>query len=106
MKTLLAMTAMLAAAAPSTIESARDRQGRAALQKIVAEETAAAAKAPNDADAQYRAALACSYLAEVMIEQRERKPARQVAEQGIRAAQKAVSLKPDSADYQRILGTL
>jgi Flp pilus assembly protein TadD len=98
--------AALIAAAVSPLEDARDRQDRAALQKMVADETAAAARAPNDAEAQHRAATACSYLAEVMIEQRERKPARQVAEQGIKAAEKSVALKPDSADYYRVLGTL
>jgi len=102
----LATAGFLAAAAPSPLETARDRQDRPALQKLVAESTAAAAQAPNDAEAQYRAALTCSYLAEVMIEQHERKPARQIAEQGIKAAEKAVALKPASAEYYRILGTL
>jgi tetratricopeptide (TPR) repeat protein len=102
----LATAGLLAAAAPSALESARDRQDRAALQKLVADSNAAAAQAPNDAEAQYRAALACSYLAEVMIEQHERKPARQIAEQGIKAGEKAVALKPASAEYYRVLGTL
>jgi tetratricopeptide (TPR) repeat protein len=102
----LATAGLLAAAAPSPLESARDRQDRASLQKFVADSTAAAAQAPNDADAQYRAALACSYLAEVMIEQHERKPARQIAEQGIKPAEKAVALKPTSAEHYRLLGTL
>lgn len=106
MKLALVMAGLMAAAAPSALELARDRQDRAALQKLVADASAAAAKAPADADAQYSAALACSYLAEVMIEQRERKPARQVAEQGIKAAEKAVALKPASADNYRVLGTL
>jgi tetratricopeptide (TPR) repeat protein len=101
---ILAMAGLAAAATP--LEEARDRQDRAALQKFVADETAAAAKSPNDPDAQYRAALACSYLAEVMIEQHERKPARQIAEQGIKAGEKAVALKPASADNYRVLGTL
>ena len=37
------------------------------------QQSAAAAKTPNDAEAQYRAALANSYLAEVAIELRDRK---------------------------------
>jgi len=108
MKLVLALAAagLLSAAATDSLEQARDRQDRAALQKQIADATAAAGRTPNDADAQYRAALACSYLAEVMIEQHERKPARQIAEQGIKAGEKAVSLKPASADYYRVLGTL
>lgn len=105
----LALTFAIAAAAvmaaPATLEQSRDRQDRAALQQSVAQLSAAAAKAPKDAIAQYQAALACSYLAEVMIEQRDRKPARQIAEQGIKAAQNAVALDPSAENY-RLLGTL
>jgi hypothetical protein len=93
------------AAAPSALETARDQQDRATLQKMVAEYSAAAAKAPNNADAQYRVALAASYLAEVSIEQHDRKQGRQAAEQGIKAAEKAISLKPE-AEYYRVLATL
>jgi tetratricopeptide (TPR) repeat protein len=102
----LAIAVAAASGAPSPLELARDRQDRAALQKLIDEASGAAAKAPNDADAQFRAALACSYLAEVMIEQRERKPARQVAEQGIKFGEKAVALKPTAADSHRVLSTL
>lgn len=98
--------ALAAAAAPASLETARDRQDRAALQQMVGQLAAAAEKSPNDHAAQHGLALGCSYLAEVLIEQRERKPARQVAEQGIRAAEKAVALKPSSADSYRVLGTL
>ncbi len=101
-----AMAALAAAAVPVSLETARDRQDRAMLQQMIGQLTAAAANAPNDADAQARAALACSYLAEVMIEQHERKPARQVAEQGMKFGEKAVALKPASADNYRVLGTL
>src|SRR5262249_34429536 len=104
--TLLALATLVAIAATTPLESARDRQDRAGLQKQIDEASAAAAKSPGDAEAQYRAALACSYLAEVMIEQRERKPARGVAEQGIKAAEKAVALKPSNAEYHRLLATL
>jgi tetratricopeptide (TPR) repeat protein len=93
------------AASPSVLESARDQQDRATLQKTIAELSAAAAKAPNDADAQYKLALACSYLAEVNIELRDRKQGRQAAEQGIKAGEKALSLKPNAENY-RILATL
>ena len=102
----LIMAALWAAPPSTPLDTARDQQDRAALQKIIGESTAAAAKTPNDAEAQYRVALASSYLAEVAIEQRDRKLGRQVAEQGIKAAEKAVSLKPGNAEYYRVLGTL
>jgi tetratricopeptide (TPR) repeat protein len=103
----LLMAGFLAAAsASSPLEVARDQQDRAALQKIISESVAAAGKSPNDAEAQYRIALACSYLAEVAIEQRDRKGGRQAAEQGIKSAEKAVSLQPANAEYYRVLGTL
>jgi Flp pilus assembly protein TadD len=96
----------MAAAAPSPLEVARDKQDRAALTEFAAEVGGAAAKAPNDAEAQYRAALANCYLAEVAIELRDRKAGRLIAEQGIRFAEKSVALKPGSAEYYRVLGTL
>ena len=40
------------------------------------------------------------------IELRDRKAGRQVAEQGIKFAEKAVALKPENAEYYRLLGTL
>jgi tetratricopeptide (TPR) repeat protein len=100
------IAAYLAAAAPSPLELARDKQDRAALTEMAAQAGAAAAKAPNDADAQYRAALANCYLAEVAIELRDRKAGRQIAEQGIRFAEKTVAMKPGNAEYYRVLGTL
>src|SRR4051794_5389486 len=97
---------MAAAGTPSPLEMARDKQDRAALTELAAQYNAAAAKAPNDAEAQYRAALANSYLAEVHIELRDRKAGGQAAEQGIKLAEKAVSLKPGEAEYYRLLGTV
>lgn len=93
-------------AAQPDLESARDRQDRPALEKMIADLSAAAEKAPNDAEAQYRAALASSYLAEVALEVRDRAQAKRAAENGIRFAQRAVTLKPDTAEYYRVLGTL
>src|SRR5437764_15424737 len=95
----------LAATAPSPLETARDAQDRAALERMAADSGAAAAKAANDAEAQYRAALAYSYLAEVIIEQHDRKRGRQAAEQGIKAGERAVAIKPDAESY-RVLATL
>ena len=102
---LLAMVVALAASAPAgEMETARDRQDRAALETLAAK--AGAAATPNDAAANYRAAVAYSYLAEVAEEQHDRGAVKRAAEAGIRSAEKAVSLKPDTAEYHRILGTL
>ncbi|MCL4402432.1 MAG: tetratricopeptide repeat protein [Acidobacteria bacterium] len=92
--------------AQTGLEAARDRQDRPALEKMIADLSAAAQKSPNDAQAQYRVALASSYLAEVALEVRDKAQAKRVAEAGIRSAERAVSLKPDSAEYYRVLGTL
>ena len=100
------IAAYLAAAAPSPLEVARDKQDRAALTEMAGQAAAAAAKSPNDAEAQYRSALANCYLAEVAIELRDRKAGRQIAEQGIRFAEKTVAMKPGNAEYYRVLGTL
>ncbi|HLK67673.1 MAG TPA: tetratricopeptide repeat protein [Bryobacteraceae bacterium] len=102
----LPLLAVCVAAASSPLENARDMQDRGALDRMINDAADAAAKAPNDAEAQYRVALASSYLAEVEIEQHEKKPARAVAERGIKAAEKAVQLKPDVAEYYRVLATL
>jgi tetratricopeptide (TPR) repeat protein len=101
----LLLAAFLAAGSPAGLDSARDRQDRTALQKMADEYATAAAKAPNDAAAQYRFALASSYVAQVAQEQRDKRPARQAAERGIKAAERAVALKPDAENY-RLLGTL
>src|SRR5262245_39021984 len=103
---VLWMAAFFAAATPSPLEVARDQQDRAALEKLVKEARVPAPKAPSAAEAQYRAGLAYSYLAEVAIELKDRKSGRQFAEQGMKPAEKAVSLKPESAEYHRVLGTL
>src|SRR5271166_2199997 len=104
MTLVLVMAGFLAAASP--LETARDQQDRAALEKMIADYSASAAKAPGDAAAQYKFALVSSYLAEVEIEQHDRKAARPIAERGIQAAEKAVSLKPDDAENYRVLATL
>jgi len=93
-------------AAPPALERARDAQDRAALEKLAADANAASAQAPQDAEAQYRAALAASYLAEVALELRDRKAAQDAAEQGVKAAERAIALQPEVAEYYRVLGTL
>ena len=103
---LVLLLAAFLAVPTATLQLARDQQDRAALQKIVDDAGAAAAKAPNDADAQYQLALASSYLAEVALEQGDKRLAQQTAERGVKAAEQAVSLKPQIAEYYRVLGTL
>ena len=66
---------------------------------------AAAAKAPDDAAAQYRAALACSYFAEVTTELHDRNRPAALPNRGSRPPERAVTLKSDNADLP-ILGTL
>lgn len=90
----------------SDLLKARDHQDRAALDKLAVESRAAADKQPNDAAAYYRLALAESYSAEVAIELHDKAAARSAAQSGMDAASKAVNIKPDSAEYQRLLGTL
>jgi tetratricopeptide (TPR) repeat protein len=102
----IVIAAFMAAAAPSPLEVARDKQDRPVLTDLAGQAGAAAAKAPNDPEVLYRAALAYSYLAEVALELRDRKAGRQFAEQGIRFAEKTVALKPENAEYHRLLGTL
>lgn len=85
---------------------ARDHQDRAALDKLASDARISAESHPNDAGGYYREALAESYSAEVAIELHDKAGARNAAQTGMDAANKAVDLKPDSAEYQRILGTL
>jgi tetratricopeptide (TPR) repeat protein len=104
--TLLALAVALPlTAATLDLDAARDRQDRPALDKMASESAAAAEKAPKDADAQYRAALAASYVAEVSLEVRDKEKAQKTADAGIKAAERALALKP-AAEYYRVLGTL
>src|ERR687885_1002895 len=88
------------------LEKARDAQDRTALEQNIRSLSEAASKQQNDAAAQYRLAVAQSYLAEIAIEVRDKNLARSAAESGIKAAEKAVALKPDNSEYHRVLGTL
>lgn len=109
MKLLILVPALLAAAATvddGDLIKARDRQDRTALEKMAGDLRAIAEQQPKDANAQYRAALAESYSAEIAVELRDKPAAKNAAQAGIDAAERAVNLKPDSAEYQRILGTL
>src|SRR6202162_5307132 len=108
MKSLLVLSALFAINGfnDSDLIKARDRQDKAALEKMVGDLRPGADKDPKDAVAQYRLALAESYSAEVAIETRDKAAAKNAAQTGIDAAERAVNLKPDSPEYQRILGTL
>jgi len=109
MKTLalfFTLATVVAMADDSELVKARDRQDRAALDKIANELRTEADKQPKDAAAQYRFALAESYSAEVAIVLRDKAATKNLAQAGIDAAERAVGLKPDTAEYQRILGTL
>jgi tetratricopeptide (TPR) repeat protein len=95
-----------ATAGASDLEKARDAQDRPALDRLAAQLASAAQGKSNDAAAEYKLALAESYVAEVAIEVRDKNVAHAAAEAGIDAAKKAVALKGDSAEYHRLLGTL
>ena len=92
--------------AADDLEEAHNRQDRAALESAVAAMRPQVEKVPSNAEAHYRLALAASYLAEVALELRDRPAAKAAAETGIRAAERAVALKPGASEYHRILGTL
>jgi tetratricopeptide (TPR) repeat protein len=92
--------------AAGELETARNRQDRAALERSIAALTAAAEKAPNNADAQYRLALASSYLAEVSLELRDKAQAQRAAQSGVQSAERAIKLNSGVAEYYRVLGTL
>jgi tetratricopeptide (TPR) repeat protein len=102
---ILAWAGQAAVGDPDLVK-ARDRQDRATLEKLLNERRAAAEKQPQDPAAQYRLALAASYSAEVATELRDKNATKNLAQTGIDAAEKAVSMKPDSAEHQRLLGTL
>lgn len=88
------------------LTKARDAQDQPALERIASQASARADKESGDAAAQYQAALAESTLAEVAMEVRDKNLSRTAAEGGLKAAERAVSLKADSAEYHRIYGTL
>ena len=88
--------------ADPALETARNRQDRAALEKA----GQARAKAAKNAAGHYETALAFSYLSEVALELRDKRQARTAAESGINAAKAAIAAEPANAEYHRLLGTL
>lgn len=99
---LLSFTTLAAFCADAALETARNRQDRAALEKA----GAARAKAARNAAGHYETALAYSYLSEVALELRDKRQARSAAESGIAAAKAALQAEPANAEYHRLLGTL
>jgi tetratricopeptide (TPR) repeat protein len=107
MRNVLLGVWLTATAAPAAdLRPARDRQDTAALRAAVSELDRTATQTPDDPAAQYRLAQAQSYLAEVFLELGDRPGARQAAEAGIQAAERAVALQGGSSENHRILGTL
>jgi tetratricopeptide (TPR) repeat protein len=102
----LGCLAVTAVAAVDPLEKARDQQDRGQLDQLIKSLADAAQKQPQNAAAQYRLALAQSYLAEVAIEVRDKNQAKTAAEAGMDAAKKAIALQPDQAAHHRVLGTL
>lgn len=88
------------------LDKARDAQNRGELSRLASQFRAAAEKQSNDVVAQYRFALASSYAAEAAMETGDKTGARDAAEPGIKAAERATTLKPGVAEYHRVLGTL
>jgi tetratricopeptide (TPR) repeat protein len=106
---LFLLTTALQAAPPaweSDLLKARDRQDGATLKKMISNLESAAAKSPNDAEAQYKVALAYSYLGEISLELKDKAGAERAADAGVHAAQAAIALQPKNAEYYRVMGTL
>jgi tetratricopeptide (TPR) repeat protein len=104
--TLLAMSLLAADVKVVDIHKARDKQDTASLDRIAQQLASIADSHPSDADAQYRAAYAASTRAEVAAELRDKNQQRAASEAGLKLVERAVTLKPDSAEYHRVKGTL
>lgn len=94
------------AANDAELMKARNAQDEAALLRIASQASAVADNEAGDAMAQYRAAFAESTLAEVAMEVRDKNLAHAATDTGMRMAERAVTLKPENAEYHRIYGTL
>lgn len=89
---------------PPDWKKAHDAQDRPALDRMAAE--AQAKVKESDAQSLYRAAFARHLLAEVAMEQRDKRASAAAAEAGIELARRAVAAQPRNAEYRRLLGTL
>ena len=110
MKSLLVVSALFAINGfnDSDLIKARDRQDKAALEKMVGDLKPAADKDQKDAVAQYRLALAESYSAEVAIETHDKPSAKNALGGGydlaIKDFRKAIELDGKNADAYLWLG--
>jgi tetratricopeptide (TPR) repeat protein len=86
--------------------AARDRQDLPALDAAISAATAQAQQQPGSAQAQYKAALAYSYAAEVAMELRDKKRSASYAQSGLALARKAESVDGNRAEYHRLTGEL
>ncbi len=75
------------------------------MNQSITQLQASAAQA-NNPDAQYQAALAYSYAAEVAMELHDKKKSAGFAQSGVNFAKKAVEEKANDAEYHRVLGQL
>ncbi len=73
---------------------------------MIADLQSAADTASNNAEAQYKVALANSYLGEVSLELKDKGGAERAAEAGVHAAERAIALQPKTAEYYRVIATL
>lgn len=99
------LTAASADAPNTQLAAARDHQDLSALNQGITQLQASATQA-NSPEAQYRAALAYSYAAEVAMELHDKKKSAGFAQSGIGFAKKAVEGKANDAEYHRVLGQL
>lgn len=103
---LLTIASLLNAAfTPTDLTRARDVQDRPQLDRYASEAAATANSNPQNAEAQYKAALAYSYVAEVAAEFKDKGKARSASDEGMKFGEKAVSLDKKAENF-RILGTL
>jgi tetratricopeptide (TPR) repeat protein len=94
-----------AAATSSELFTARDKQDLSTLDKLIGQYKQVV-QADRSADALYHLALANSYAAEAAMELRDKKRSEGYAEAGMDAAQKAVALNANNAEYHRLYGEL
>ncbi|HYZ84248.1 MAG TPA: hypothetical protein VE621_07585, partial [Bryobacteraceae bacterium] len=88
------------------LQSARDRQDQTELTKLAQARAAEAAQKTSDPSILIAHAVAESTLAEVALELKDKPTAAAAAERGIASAERAISLKPNVAEYYRVRGTL
>jgi tetratricopeptide (TPR) repeat protein len=103
---LTALISLVILAANPGLERARDSQDRAALERIAGELAGAAKASPANADAQFQAAVAYAYAAEVAIELKDKIGAKNAADTGIPFAEKAIELQPRNGENYRVLAEL